>query len=451
MREAARDAYAPRLPLLIFARTLNGLGKGGVAEVSYRFDPDALDEQAADENFIIRHWRGHLSLPASWFLVGVLLSTVLVAGLALAVAAIEASSTSLRVIAVAWVGFFVIFAVVRVWATVGIWRSAGLHEVRGGSPGWAYIARILVVVGVLGTLGQAKGYALQVAEYGQLAAGHDPLGESAAVTVEEKGQRLDIRGPLALGTADRVEEVAKSMPSLRTIGLESRGGRIFEATRLADFVRAHELQTSVPRLCESACTLVLLAGKDRTAGLDARIGFHQPDFPGMTADDRSSAVAANSKQYIDAGIDKDFVSRMMQTPPSSMWYPTHQELIQANVIDGDEGVVTPNSTAKDWLRDRLLWEAADLNRRAPITLDEITTLKSARAAGHEVFLSHALTKEVEVARTKAAKPSLTAIIRKGVCGDQRTRELIDAGAVFNYHYDQVNGRPLYDITISSCG
>lgn len=428
--------------------------QGGVAAVSYRLDPDALEleEQAAGENFIIRHWRGHLSLPVSWFVVGILLSTIAVAILAAGVAAIEASATSLRLIAAAWITFFVLFAVVRVWATVGIWRSAGYHELRGGSPGWATVAKYLLVIGVIGSLGQARSYGLQVSEYGQLAAGIDPIGAPAKVSVADKGQLIKVEGPLALGTADRVRQVAASMPELRTLELDSRGGRIFEAMQLADLVRERKLGTTVPATCESACTLVLLAGNVRSAAAGARVGFHQPDFPGYTEEDRRTAIAANSRQYVEAGIDSEFVSRMMQTPPSSMWYPTHQELIQAGVITGDEIVVSPNSDpSKDWLGKQLAWEAARLNQSAPITLDKYTVLKSARAKGHALYFVDQLQTPVEVSEVKSAKASVTANLRRNVCGDDHARELIDAGATFIYHYDQSNGRPLYEINISSCG
>ncbi len=421
--------------------------------MSYRLDPDtlALEEEAAGENFIVRHWRGHLSLPVSWFVVGILLSTVVVAMLAAGVAAVEASATSLRLIAIAWVTFFIFFAIVRIWATVGIWRSAGFHEVRGGSAGWATVAKFLLVVGIIGSLGQARSYALQVSEYGQLAMGTDPIGAPAKVSVANKGHTIKLDGPLTLGTADRVRQVAAAMPDLRTVQLNSRGGRIFEAMRLADLVRERKLGTSVPRTCESACTLVLLAGKNRTAATGARVGFHQPDFPGYTADERRAAIATNSRQYVEAGIDSSFISRMMETPPTSMWYPSHQELIQAGVIDGDEIVVTSGTVQNDWLVRRLAWEAANLNKSAPVTLDEYTVLKSARAKGHELYLLHRLKTPVVVSEAKAAKPSLTASIKQKACGDESTRELIEAGATFTYHYDQSNGQPLYDISIGSCG
>ena len=417
--------------------------------MGYRFDPVAFEEEAADENFFVRYWRGHISLATSWFLVGGLLSTGLVGILSVGVVAIENSTTSLQLVAAAWLAFFAFFVAIRVWATVGIWRSAGFHEARGGRPFWASLARFLLVLGVLATLAQARNYGLQVAEYGQLATGHDPIGSLPKLTKQDSAQEIKLDGLLVLGTAAHVEQMAAGMPKLRAIQLESLGGRIFEAQRLADFVRARGLATRVESHCESACTLVLLAGKDRTAAMGARVGFHQPDFPGLTEADRQTAISSNSQQYIEAGIDRDFVAQMMQTPPAQMWYPTHQELIEAGVIDGGE-IVVGSDPSEDPLGKRLVWEAAELRRSLPIKLDYLTVLEDAEARGHEVVLKHRLQRTVDTAQMKAGKPSLARDIRKNACGDDRTRELIDVGATLNYRYEQVNGRYLFEIPVSSC-
>ena len=42
-----------------------------------------------------------------------------------------------------------------------------------------------------------------------------------------------------------------------------------------DVVIEQQLDTHVIDFCESACTLILLAGINRTAERDAKIGFHQ--------------------------------------------------------------------------------------------------------------------------------------------------------------------------------
>ena len=77
-------------------------------------------------------------------------------------------------------------------------------------------------------------------------------------------------------------------------------------------------------------------------------------------------------------------------------------------------------------------------------------LEDAEARGHEVVLKHRLQRTVDTAQMKAGKPSLARDIRKNACGDDRTRELIDVGATLNYRYEQVNGRYLFEIPVSSC-
>jgi len=414
--------------------------------MSYRYDPDVLPEEDTDENFIVRHWRGHLSLPKSWFLVGGALSTVLVWIILAGVLVVESGSPSLRLIAAAWVTFFGMFLILRIWALVGIWRSAGNHVARGGQPFWASIARVFLVLGVLGSLSQGRSYGLQVWEFGQLAVGRDSLGEPAVLSRGDGGREITIRGLLTVGTADRFEELAKSTPNLLSINLESNGGRIFEAQRLAEYVRDHKLSTHVSRNCESACTLILLAGQTRSADPEARIGFHQPNFPGFTAEQRRAAIESNSQDYIAAGMAPRFVERAMQASPDQMWYPTHDELVDADVINGDAIVVSSDSS-KDTLGRDVRAFAAEIERKTPVRIDEITHLIGADAGGHDLILKYRLSASVDFARGKSA---MAIRLRTQVCTDERSKELIDRGGHYVFRYTQPNGKS-FDVNVNDCG
>jgi len=414
--------------------------------MSYRYDADVLPEEDTGENFILRHWRGHLSLPKSWFLVGGALSMVFVWVLLLGVLAVEYGSTSLRLIAGTWVAFFALFLALRIWAGVGIWRSAGKHVARGGQELWANIARVLLVLGVLASLGQARSYGLQMWEFGQLAAGRDTLGNPARIEISKNKREITIRGTLTAGTADRFEEVARGAPALSSIRLESNGGRIFEAQRLAEYVRSHRLSTRVGRDCQSACTLVLLAGETRYADPDARIGFHQPDFPGFTEDQRQAAIEANAQEYIAGGMDPQFVERAMRTPPNDMWFPSHDELVQARVINGD-AIVIGGDPSKDALGLDISATASDIGRRVPRSVDSITRLVGAEADGHSLILKYRLSASVDYVRGKKA---MAAQLRNQVCTDEQSKQLIDRGGRMVFRYALPSGKS-FDVHVNGCG
>jgi hypothetical protein len=418
--------------------------------MSYLVDHDVLPEEDTGENFLIRHWRGHLSLSKSWFLVGGLLSTIAVNFLALGVLAIQSGSSSLQLIAAAWVAFFSLFLLMRVWAIVGIWRSAGRHEARGGKPLWANVARALLVLGVIASLGQARAYGLQVWEYAQLSAGKDPLGAPASIAKSENRGEIVVRGTLAQGTADRFEALANGIPDLSSVHIESNGGRIFEALRLADYVRQHGLTTRVERNCQSACTLVLLAGKERYARPGALIGFHQPSFPGFTEDQRQAAIESNSRAYVSAGMDPIFVSRAMATPPNDMWYPTHDELTRAGVISGGE-IVVSSDESKDELGLALQAAAQAISRSGPKQLDEVTKLVGARAEQHSLILNHQVLVSFDLSRAREVKASMFPEVRSSICNNPPTRQIINEGGKLILHYQSVDGQALFDIQIERCG
>ncbi|MBL0116023.1 MAG: hypothetical protein IPP45_11860 [Sphingomonadales bacterium] len=109
-------------------------------------------------------------------------------------------------------------------------------------------------------------------------------------------------------------------------------GTHFEAQKIAEIVDRKGLNTYVEGQCESACTLILLAGRDRATTPNARIGFHQPDFPGLDAEGKRAIIDANRVIYLKAGVSDTFIDRAMSASPKSMWYPSYDEMVAANVV-----------------------------------------------------------------------------------------------------------------------
>src|SRR5207249_6328862 len=112
----------------------------------------------------------------------------------------------------------------------------------------------------------------------------------------------------------------------------SRGGRLAEAQKVASAIRARTLDTYVEDLCASACTYAFLAGRDRAATPNARIGFHQPSFVGLDPSTQESATREMMVVYRNAGLPDTFIGRVAGTSPEHMWFPTRDELIEAHVI-----------------------------------------------------------------------------------------------------------------------
>ncbi len=297
-------------------------------------DTDAWSYQAEefdDSNYFIRHWRGNLTLPVSYWINGGIVAWALVIITGLIFGAVTEAGTGLRAISFLGIAYILFVPVIWVWSVVGIWRSAGKHVDRGGSGGWAAVAKFMVIMGVLSMAGQMKTTLIpQFLEFSFIAAGRDPVGPPASIKISADGKSILVDGAIAEGTAGRFQTIVDSAPSAKTVVLNSQGGRIMEAKAMADLISAKGLSTYVERQCASACPLIFIAGNDRAAEPNARIGFHRSSFPGLSEaeiDDREVR-----QRYIDAGVAQSFVERAYTTSNSDMWYPTHEEMLDAGLI-----------------------------------------------------------------------------------------------------------------------
>jgi len=415
------------------------------------FDPNAWlleAEEQDDGNYLGRHWRGHLSLPQTYWLNG-FLTNMAIGALGLAFMTLEQTGKSLRLIAMGFLLYVLLLLIARSWSLVGIWRSAGRHAARGGTAGWGTVARIMVVIGVLATLAQMPSLALQAKEYGLIAVGRDPIGPIATMSLDKSGKTLELKGPLSAGVADQFEQFLKSAPATQLVVLDSDGGRIFEALRVAEVIKSRGLDTRVEQHCASACTLILLAGKDRSAHKFAQIGFHQPDFPGLSEAQKQSIIADNRQDYIKAGIEPQFLDRAMSTPPSQMWYPTHAEMVDAGVLSSEEITVGSSRFDKQRLGELLSRMERETDAGGGQMIDEITRLEGADLTASKLVVHHSLTRPFTKSEARQLQANLNANIAQEICNSPR-RNMIEMGASFGFDYVDARGTPVANVLISKC-
>ncbi len=120
---------------------------------------------------------------------------------------------------------------------------------------------------------------------------------------------------------------------MTTVRLNSGGGRVAEAQKMSDLIRARGLATYVTRECESACTIVFLGGTQRFLYTTAKLGFHQPWARGMTERDQRIAIAQEQARLQALfGLSRGFAERANTASPSGMWYPDQAELLRERVV-----------------------------------------------------------------------------------------------------------------------
>ena len=101
----------------------------------------ARSKKANNKNFFVKFWNGDLSLPMSYWLVGVVFSVVV--GFVIVVIVIAAGLHE-----DAMFGFLIPW---YIYTTVGIWRSSDKYK---GPKFWAILAKIAIIFGVLSALSQ---------------------------------------------------------------------------------------------------------------------------------------------------------------------------------------------------------------------------------------------------------------------------------------------------------
>ena len=293
--------------------------------------PQVSPDKKSSRNYLIRHWRGEISLGVTYWVNG-FLAVIVQSALVVILAQIQ-GNYSLRAMAVASIGVALFSVMAWLWLVVGTWRSADRHVERGGSSQWAGAAKGMVLLSILGLAFKLPTNIVPyVNELALIASGNDPIGD-VEIKIAANGRSVMVRGALREGSAAKVQTILDAAPGATLLVLDSNGGRIAEAQQLALVVQTRNLDTYVENLCASACTFVFLAGKNRAATPNARIGFHQPSFPGMDADAQRTMTQEMMDGYRAAGLPNSFLQRIGKTSPEDMWYPTRDELIASNVIN----------------------------------------------------------------------------------------------------------------------
>ncbi len=169
--------------------------------------------------------------------------------------------------------------------------------------------------------------------------------------VRVNGTVLTVTGEFTDGIGDAATKAIENNPNLRTVALDSPGGTLEEATRIANAVREHNLATEASRRCASACTFVFVAGNERVLLPPGRLGFHAcHPFTWLYDCDETEQLAFFKRM----GIDEKFVRKWQRVPNADVWYPTTEELLTAHVITGTQDPPhqnTSNLTANAKSRD----------------------------------------------------------------------------------------------------
>ena len=142
--------------------------------------------------------------------------------------------------------------------------------------------------------------------------------------------------------------------NIKTLRLTSKGGQQGAMLDIKDLVLKYKLDTEAKGECESACSIIFVAGQKRSVIGKAKLGFHTTftkidDFEKRKKlvegyDKRldyentiayfSKVSAANEIVFFQMqGIHIYFALRVLKVHPLDMWYPKHKDLIDYGVLN----------------------------------------------------------------------------------------------------------------------
>ena len=142
---------------------------------------------------------------------------------------------------------------------------------------------------------------------------------------------LLVSGEFQRGVSVALAAALAHYPAVRRLELDSPGGYLDEGFAMAKLVEKHALATYVRHTCESACTIVFIAGRKRTMAAGAKLGFHRGHsdvWYGYARDGDYGVV-----EYLKSkGVSKEFIHKQAQVPYEDMWYPSMEELLAARIL-----------------------------------------------------------------------------------------------------------------------
>ncbi len=304
--------------------------------------PEVIERnQSPKISYIRKHWRGQLSLAVSFWINLFLLNIVILLFWTLLGYSdiLKNPVISARVIII-FAAF--VFLIVYPWQIIGLWRSCNRHIEIHGKHFWARTAQVLVVLGIIGTLGNLNSYWPTYKSCFRIAFVKDNDFGNYTLTLEKNNTLIHLQGGLNLGVSKEVSKILKQNPGIEGIILDSIGGRIYEGRELAKLISTYDLDTYSLRGCYSAATIAFIAGEKRFLGMGANLAYHQykMGYEGFDVFVDMKDEQANDLLFFQRqGVKNEFLKKLFGASPDDLWYPTVDEMLDAGVI---HGIVNPS-------------------------------------------------------------------------------------------------------------
>jgi len=292
-------------------------------------------------NYIKNHWCGELPLAIS-FWINVFLLNI---GIRVFEAWLTEASPIENPVAASQVTvtyLFVALVLIYPWQIIGLWRSANKHAETTTKTLWPGVVKVLVVFGLLGTIGNINLSWPMYKDLYKIGFGKDEYGDYK-VELTGNNQLIHLKGGLGFGIAKDVEQLIASHPNVNGIILDSIGGRIYEGRELSKIILINGLDTYTLKGCYSACGTAFISGNKRYLAKGANLAFHQYKSGAKSFDSIIDMPAEQKKDlviYKRRDISQDFIDKIFKAKQDDLWYPTIDEMLTSGVV---HKVVNPST------------------------------------------------------------------------------------------------------------
>jgi hypothetical protein len=223
-------------------------------------------------------------------------------------------------------------AVLATWWAVGAWRTvASIRNRRGYVAVGVRIGQVIVLL-ISGFITYQVVPAMR--ETIGLIRGIVSASERYKIVVDPtKPHVVILEGEIAWGSAKALSDLLMKNSSLTLLELNSYGGSIVEAEKIATLVENRRLATNVRAVCISACTLAYVCGSTRTANRGARFGFHRLSGGRLTSEAIVERLSARyAEVLLSHGVDKRFIDTALSVNSPQYWVPGMRDLVMSRYV-----------------------------------------------------------------------------------------------------------------------
>ncbi len=289
--------------------------------------------------YLVNHWRGVLPLSISLWVN--LFALLIVLALIESAILLHFSHDAELMVKATFISLMVTRLIIFPWQLIGLIRCSDRHFLQNRN---SYVTRMVYVVimlsvlytllYIIGTLQTVFIFKKDMDNYAKLVKQH-----GFQISLQHNGRQLKIDGALDIGLTLKVAKMLEQNPDIESVLLESPGGQIYQGRGLAMLITQYKLDTYVDTECSSSCVTAFIAGQQRFISDKAKLGFHQYRFD--TTQTKQiiplyESLLTEQQRDLDVfkrqGVSEEFLKIMFQKQADSIWFPPHQQLLEAGVI-----------------------------------------------------------------------------------------------------------------------